>query len=177
MAKRYRHSNWILSVAFSHDSSHVAFGSEDQTVQILNTATGQIEHKYKWNHNHLAIGSVAFSHDSSYVVCGFPDRTSLVWDVTRDEAIYSSLSRSLFSDGTQIYLLGHDQFHIYDPVDQEATIETLAYLLSITKNHHWILGEPTMHSGWIPPRYRNFTRASIGGSTVCLLCVVSLSLI
>jgi WD40 repeat protein len=163
---RYQHSSWVACVAFSRDDRRVVFGTWDRTVQIWNPATGQIETKIETPH---PMSSVAFSHDNSYVVCGSSE-TAWIWIVTPNGTYEYTMSsgRLQLPDGTCVHSLGYEQHHIYDPVDQEATNNTLAYLLSINENEHWIIGEQAAHSCWIPPQYQDLEWASIGGSTVCL---------
>ena len=82
---------------------------------------------------------------------------------------FTLLSEQLqLSNGTRVHSLGNSQFHIYDPADQEAQNDSPPYLLSISKNRDWIVGEQVMHNFWIPLQYRDFTMASVAGSRVCL---------
>jgi WD40 repeat protein len=163
---RYRHSAKVDCVAFSRDGSRTVFGSRDTMVQIWNPATGQIESKLEVPN----VLSVAFSHDGSYVVCG-SDKMAWTWNVMTNETKRSSLvsGRLQLPDGTRLRPLGPHLFHLYDPVDQEATNNTPAYLLSITEDRDWIIGEQALHSCWIPPQFRDFRRVSIAESTVCLV--------
>ena len=40
------HSSWVRSVAYSPDGKHVVSGSDDQTVQVWNAATGtEVSHR------------------------------------------------------------------------------------------------------------------------------------
>jgi WD40 repeat protein len=158
----------VECVAFSRDDRRVVFGSwYDSSVQIWNPETGQIESKIETPYE---VSSLTYSYDDSYVICG--SFTGIwIWNVTThdtNEFTWSS-GRLQLPDGTCVHSLGHEQCHIYDPVDQEATNDTPTYLLSITKNEDWIIGEQAVHSCWIPPQYLHLWGAGIVGSTVCLL--------
>jgi WD40 repeat protein len=163
----YQHSDGVGCVAFSRNDRRVVFRSWDRTVQIWNPATGQIESNLEAQD---AVLFIDFSHDDSYVIYGSIAKVC-IWNVTTNEVNEFSMSsgRLRLPDGTRVYSLGHAQCHIYDPVDQEATNDTPAYLLSITENLDRIIGEQAVHSCWIPPQYRGLRQASIAGSTVCLL--------
>ena len=74
-------------------------------------------------------------------------------------------------DGTRVYSLSKNDFHIYDPIDEETTKTTKSippYLLSISPGRNWITGEQGEHICWIAPQYRAFSKVHIAGSIVCL---------
>ncbi len=61
------HSDWVNSVAFSHDSALVASASDDKMVRIWHTRTGECTHELKGHSG--SVRSVAFSAQlSSYSV-------------------------------------------------------------------------------------------------------------
>ena len=165
----YSHTSTVISVAFSRDGHRVVFASEDRTVLIWNTSTDLIEHKLEKLPGHITrVKSVAFCHDGSHVVIsGLSDGEVWIWNIMANE--FTLLSERLqLSNGTRIHSLSNGQFHIYDPADQEAQNDTPPYLLSISKDRDWIIGEHVMHNFWIPHQYRDFTMASVAGSIVCL---------
>ena len=67
------HKDGIRSVSFSHDSALVASGSEDTTIRIWCTATGECV-KALVSHDGR-VESVTFSHDSALMASGSLDET------------------------------------------------------------------------------------------------------
>ena len=163
--RSYQHSARVTSVAFSWDDRRVVFGSNDHTVCIWKLETDQIECKLKGHSDEVT--SVAFSQDDSHVVSGSSDGMVLIWNLTTNESTLLS-ERIPLSDGTRVHSLSNGQFHIYDPVDKMATNNIPPYLLSISPNRDWIVGDQTIPDCWIPRQYRDFTVASVFGSAVCL---------
>lgn len=54
MQKLQGHSNWVLSVAFSPDSSRIASGSDDRTIRIWDVRSGKEVQKLEgYNPNRL----------------------------------------------------------------------------------------------------------------------------
>ena len=72
------HSDWVSSVAFSHDSKIVASASHDKTVRIWNTQTGKCEQVLEGHSDWVS--SVAFSHDSKIVASASGDKTVRIWN-------------------------------------------------------------------------------------------------
>ena len=155
----------VMCVAFSRDGGHVAFGDNYDRAWIWNPSTGQI-HIEPTNSARGQVHSVAFSHDGNHVISGWEDGVWM-WNMTTDESTKLS-ERIQVPDGTLVHSLTKGFFHIYDPVDQETTNGIPPYLLSISPDHNWITGEQAEHSCWIPPQYRDFTKAHIAKSIVCL---------
>ena len=163
----YQHSVWVTCVAFSRDGGRVAFGSEDGTVWIWNPLTGQI-HMESVSESEIEgwVNSIAFSHDNSHVISGTSNGV-WVWNLTTNESTRLS-ERIRLPDGTRVHSLSSGLFHIYDPVDQEMTDDIPPYLLSISRDRDWIIGEQTEHNCWISPQYRNFEWVYVAKSIVCL---------
>jgi WD40 repeat protein len=101
------HENWVSSVTFSPDGSQIVSGSNDHTVRIWDTTTGEALATLKGHDG--SVSSVAFSPDGSQIVSGSWDRTVRIWDTTTGEAVAtlkgydSSVYSVAFSpDGSQI---------------------------------------------------------------------------
>ena len=162
--RMYQHSNMVECVAFSRDGGRVAFGSNDGTVQIWNPSTGQIDIEPETDRG--VIDSVAFSPDGSHVISG-GTKGVWIWNLTTNKSTRLSEKIQL-PDGTRVHSLSHGHFHVYDPIDQETTNDIPPYLLSISDDCDWIIGEQAEHNCWIPPRYRNVRRAYVAKSILCL---------
>ena len=162
----YQHSHGVSRVAFSRDGGRVAFVSYNHTVWIWNPSKGDIHSEPDNSARGLWVHSVAFSHDGNHVISGCGDGV-WIWNVTTNKSTKLS-ERIQLPDGTRVHSLRNGYFHIYDPVDQETTNGIPPYLLSISPDRDWITGEQAEHICWIPPQYRDFSRAHIAGSIVCL---------
>ena len=160
------HSGGVERVTFSLDGSRVAFGDSYQGVRIWNSSTGQIYTNPDNSERGLWMHSVAFSHDGNHVIFGWEDGV-WIWNLMTNESTKLS-ERIQLPDGTRVHSLSNGYFHIYDPVDQETTNGLPPYLLSISPDCDWITGEQAEHSCWIHPHYRDFSKAHIAGSIVCL---------
>ena len=166
----YRHSNMVMCVAFSHDGDRVAVGSWGG-MWIWNPSTGEIHSN---PHNKSGRGwvySIAFSHDGNHVIYGWREEV-WIWNVTTNKST-KLLERIQLPDGTRVHSLGKSNFHVYNPVDEEATNDISPYLLSISPDRNWITGEQGEHICWISPQYRAFSEAYIAKSIVCLYSVSS----
>ena len=160
----YRHSSWVMCVAFSHNGGRVAFGSYG-TVQIWNPSTGEI-HRQPVSEGYVS--SVAFSHDDSHVISGWRNGNRVwIWNVMTNTSTMLS-GRIQLPDGTRVHSLSKGDFHIYDPDDQETTNGIPPYLLSISPDRNWIIGEQGEHICWIHPQYQAFTQVHISKSIVYL---------
>ena len=162
----YQHSRWVLCVAFSRSGGHVAFG-DDRTVRIWNPSTGEIHTnsdnmsgKDDWVH------SVTFSHDDNHVISGWKDGV-WIWNLMTNVSTKLS-ERIRLPDGTRVHSLSKGDFHTCDPLDEETTNSIPPYLLSISPDRDWITGEQGEHICWIHPQYRDFSKAHIAESIVCL---------
>lgn len=77
------HTNWIRSVAFSPDGEILVSGSDDKTLILWNTNTGQC---WKTLQGHTErVWSVAFSPDGQTVASSSEDKTVRLWNVNTGE--------------------------------------------------------------------------------------------
>ncbi|MBN4003713.1 NB-ARC domain-containing protein [Nostoc sp. LPT] len=73
------HTNWIRSVAFSPDGEILVSGSDDKTVRLWNTTTGQFLRSLQGHKER--VWSVAFSPDGKTVASSSEDKTVRLWNV------------------------------------------------------------------------------------------------
>ncbi|MBT6157208.1 MAG: protein kinase [Planctomycetaceae bacterium] len=72
------HSGTVSSVAFNSDGNRIVSGSDDYTLKVWNTATGQ---QMLWLKGHTrSVTSVAFSPDGRRIVSGDWNKSLKVWD-------------------------------------------------------------------------------------------------
>ena len=82
------HKSAIAGVAFSRDGSLVATGSQDNSVRVWSTRTGEPVSGYMPHRGPIWFTTcVAFSPDGRSVVSGCGDRTARVWDVATAKPI------------------------------------------------------------------------------------------
>lgn len=72
------HSSTIWSVAFSVDGTQLASGSSDQTIKLLDIATGACTATLEGHSN--SVWSVVFSADGTQLASGSADQTVKLWD-------------------------------------------------------------------------------------------------
>ena len=76
------HTNYVRSVAFSHDDIYIVLGSNDKSVRVWDAKTGVELHQFT-GHTH-SINSVSFSQDGTRIVSGSSDKSVRVWDTKTD---------------------------------------------------------------------------------------------
>jgi WD40 repeat protein len=74
------HSNYVTSVAFSHDSARLASASYDHTVKIWDASSGACLQTLEGHSS--TVSSVAFSHDSARLASASDDHTVKIWDAS-----------------------------------------------------------------------------------------------
>jgi WD40 repeat protein len=90
------HSNFVTSVAFSHDSTRLASASDDRTVKVWDAASGACLEKLEGHSK--KVNSVAFSHDSTRLASASDDRTVKVWDPASGTCLQTlDIGRPLFT--------------------------------------------------------------------------------
>jgi WD40 repeat protein len=73
-------SDYVNSVAFSHDSMRLASASHDRTVRIWDASSGACLQTLEGHSSYVS--SVAFSHDSMRLASASHDRTIRIWEAS-----------------------------------------------------------------------------------------------
>lgn len=79
-----RHS-LVLSIAFSPDGKHLAFGSYEDTVYLWDIATSKVVQQFE-EHNDSVL-SIAYSPNGKYLASGSSDKTVLLWEVATGKVV------------------------------------------------------------------------------------------
>lgn len=74
------HSNGVTSVAFSHNSTHLASASGDKTVKIWDVNSGACLQTLEGHSS--TVTSIAFSHDSTWLASASYDKTVKILDAS-----------------------------------------------------------------------------------------------
>jgi WD40 repeat protein len=75
------HTDWVSSVAYSPDGTHIVSGSHDKTIRVWNATTGQSVAGPFQGHT-SSVSSVAYSPDGTHIVSGSRDNTIRVWNAS-----------------------------------------------------------------------------------------------
>ncbi|QRV92660.1 WD repeat-containing protein [Ceratobasidium sp. AG-Ba] len=108
------HTNWVNSVAYSHDSAYIVSGSSDNTVRIWDARTGKQVGQPLEGHTNW-VNSVAYSHDSAYIVSGSSDNTVRIWDALTGKQVGQPLEGHTDSVNSVAY--SHDSAYIVSGSD------------------------------------------------------------
>ncbi|EDR00248.1 uncharacterized protein LACBIDRAFT_396451 [Laccaria bicolor S238N-H82] len=84
------HSDSVKSVAFSPDGMHIVSGSDDKTIRVWDSLTGQSVMNPLKGHKD-EVHSVAFSPDGRYIISGSADKTIRVWDAHTGQSVMDPL--------------------------------------------------------------------------------------
>src|SRR5947208_2134902 len=79
------HSDWVQSIAYSHNSALLASASHDYTVKIWDASSGECLQTLEGHSRY--VNSVAFSHDSARLASASDDRTVKMWDASSGECL------------------------------------------------------------------------------------------
>jgi WD40 repeat protein len=97
------HSDWVWSVAFSHDSTWLASASNDNTVKLWDASSGQCLQTLEGHSG--AVMSVAFSHDSTRLASASYDNTVKLWDASSGQCLQTLKGHS---GGVRSVAFSHD---------------------------------------------------------------------
>ncbi|KAF1360783.1 WD40 repeat-like protein [Lizonia empirigonia] len=107
------HSDYVTSVAFSHDSTRLASASDDSTVKIWDASTGACLQTLEGHSGYVT--SVAFSPDSTRLASASDDSTVKIWDASTGACLQTLEGHSgyvtsvAFSpDSTRLASASHD---------------------------------------------------------------------
>ncbi|KAJ5901617.1 WD40 repeat-like protein [Penicillium taxi] len=79
------HEDWVNSVVFSPDSTQVASASDDETVKLWDTSSGECLQTLRGHEGW--VNSVVFSPDSTQVASASDDETVKLWDTSSGECL------------------------------------------------------------------------------------------
>ena len=99
----------VNSVALSPDGQHIVSGTDDGTVCVWNTMTGEITAGPFLGHRHL-VRSVALSSDGLHIVSGSYDHTICVWNAMTGEIVAGPFTEH--TDLVQCVAFSPDGHHI-----------------------------------------------------------------
>src|ERR1700704_1469144 len=84
------HADCVRSVAFSPDGHRIVSSSDDETIRVWDTETGEVVLGPLQGHRGY-VRSVAFSPDGHRIVSGSDDRTLRVWDAEKGAVVVGPL--------------------------------------------------------------------------------------
>jgi WD40 repeat protein len=124
------HGDFVLSVAFSHDSAKLASTSMDLTVKIWDASSGECLQTLEGHSR--SVSSVAFSHDSAKLASASHDSTVKIWDVSSGECLQwlsghtdSVMSVAFSHDSTKLASASRDEtIRLWDATNGEC-LQTL----------------------------------------------------
>jgi len=73
------HSHFVYALAWSPNSTHLASGSRDKTVQVWQATTGHLEFSHQGHHDRVL--AVAWSPDGRRIASAGEDGTVQVWEI------------------------------------------------------------------------------------------------
>ncbi|WP_424100358.1 caspase family protein [Moorena producens] len=101
------HTDIVNDIAFSPDGKQILSGSDDNTVRLWDTETGQALHTFIGHTS--SVTAIAFSPDGKQILSGSNDHTVRLWDTETGQALHTleghidGVSAIAFSpDGKQI---------------------------------------------------------------------------
>jgi WD40 repeat protein len=167
------HSDSVNSVAFSHDSTRLASGSNDRTIRIWDAGSGERLQTLEGHSD--SVNSVAFSHDSTRLASGSIDRTIRIWDAGSGDCMQIlSVNRAPLNisfDTTGSYLhtdygtVAVDALSALDRTPDTIARQDPRYQgVGLSPNREWITYN-SEYLVWLPSDYRPGCSA-VSGRTI-----------
>src|SRR5258708_1431741 len=79
------HTDKVDHLAWSPDGQRIASGSDDETVQVWDTANGS--HSLTYHGHTLVVNAVSWSPDGTHIASGSRDQTVQVWEATTGKTV------------------------------------------------------------------------------------------
>src|SRR6266849_5432292 len=161
------HTNRVRSVGFSPDGQHIVSGSDDGTIRVWNSMTGETAAGPFTTKNTGSANSVAFSPDAQHIVLGSFDGIIRVWNAITGETAAgpftghrSWVNSVAFSpDGQHIVSGSNDQTIRVSNViigKTETTNDVDFTDHSVINDAGWICGGKGELLMWIPSAHREY---------------------
>ncbi|KAK4250244.1 NACHT nucleoside triphosphatase [Corynascus novoguineensis] len=136
------HSDWVSSVAWSHDAARLASASYDRKVKIWDPATGQCISTLEGHSS--SVRSVAWSHDAAWLASASNDRTVKIWESATSQCVStleghdsSVLSVTWSHDAARLASASDDKtVKIWDPATSQC-VSTLEGHSSSVRSVAW----------------------------------------
>ena len=130
-----RHADWVSSLAFSPDESHIATGSGDGTILIWDLQTGS--HTDLGGHTGF-VRSVSFSPDGERIATGGYDSRVCIWDISSRALLcalpaeHDSRAVAFSPDGRHVASIGDGSVKIWNAITSDK-------LHVLSDRGHWTL--------------------------------------
>ena len=166
------HLDWVNAVVFSPNGQLVASASDDSTVRVWETVTGQC-HSVLEGHSG-GVSAVVFSPDGQLVASASYDRTVRVWETATGQCRSvlrgqpSSTFRIAFSPDCRTLQTNKGNISLPSSLIAASAIVQTEEPLCTTVESQWILRQ-NQRFLWLPPEYRNCVTVVYKG-IVCLGC-------
>jgi WD40 repeat protein len=166
------HSDWVRSVAFSHDSTRLASASGDNTVKMWDASSGACVQTLEGHSDD--VNSVVFSHDSTRLASASDDNTVKIWDASTSACLHTldvgkvlfhlSFDRNNSRLLTEIGSIDTQGLETFSITDLKELARPLHVGTGFSSDLVWI-----QHAGnnmlWVPSEYRP-SHSSVSGTMV-----------